>query len=128
MKKYFVLIAMLMVTSCLQVGCAEVNAYTDSGQMISISVNQEFFIALGSNRTTCYMWQENYDNDMIGLESIEYLLSDEAKQKLAGAGGVEFFRFKALKKGETEITMVYKRSWEEPSAQDLTKVFTITIE
>ena len=46
---------------------------------------------------------------------------------MVGAGGVEFFRFKALKSGQTEITMVYRRPWEEPSPQDVTKVFVVKI-
>jgi len=44
---------------------------------------------------------------------------------LLGAGGTELFRFEALKKGEVEITMVYKRSWEEEILQQ--KVFTVEV-
>jgi predicted secreted protein len=47
---------------------------------------------------------------------------------VSNVGGVDYFRFKALKAGEAEITMVYKRLWEDPTPQDATKVFTVNIE
>ena len=47
MKKFWLLVAVVAI--CLAAGCVgEVKTYTDSGQAISIGVNQEFIIALGS--------------------------------------------------------------------------------
>ena len=124
MKKFLVLVAIL--TICLLAGCVgEVKTYTDSGQTIGIGVNQEFVIALGSNPTTGYGWQESHDETMVELVESEYEMGAEAKQGMIGAGGIEYFRFKALKTGETEITMVYKRPWEAEIADQ--KVFTVNI-
>ena len=124
MKRLLILMAVLGI--CLVAGCVgEIKTYTDPGQTIDIGVNQEFVIALGSNPTTGYSWQESHDNTI--LELVEKTYKEEAKQGLVGAGGVEYFRFKALKTGKTEITLVYKRPWEEPTPQDVTKVFTINI-
>ena len=126
MRKFVILT--VMVTLCLLAGCVgEIKTYSDSGQAIEISINQEFIIALGSNPTTGYGWQESYDENMLALVEKTYELGKEAKQGLVGAGGVEYFRFKTLKTGETEITLVYKRPWEEPTPQDVTKVFTVNI-
>ena len=126
MKRLLILVAMVAI--CLLAGCVgKVNTYTDSGQAIDIGINQEFVIALGSNPTTGYMWQESYDENMLELVEKTYKPGKEAKQGLVGAGGVEYFRFKPLKTGETEITLVYKRPWEEPTPQDVTKVFTVSI-
>ena len=112
MKKFLILVAVVAV--CLAAGCAgEVKTYTDSGQTISIGVNQEFVIALGSNPTTGYMWQESHDETMVELVKSEYQMGEGAQQGMVGAGGVELFRFKALKTGQTEITLVYKRPWEQ---------------
>ena len=44
---------------------------------------------------------------------------------MVGAGGVEYFRFKAVKTGRTEITLVYQRPWEEEILNQ--KVFTVHI-
>ena len=126
MKRLLILV--IVVAICMLAGCVgEVKTYTDSGQTIDIGVNQEFVIALGSNPTTGYGWQENYDESMLELVEKTYKPGKEAKQGVVGAGGVEYFRFKTLKTGETEITLVYKRPWEEPTPQDVTKVFTVSI-
>jgi len=118
-----IVVAIGMLTGCV----GEIRTYTDSGQAIDIGVNQEFVIALGSNPTTGYGWQESYDESMLELVEKTYKLGKEAEQGVVGAGGVEYFRFKTLKTGKTEITLVYKRPWEEPTPQDVTKVFTVNI-
>jgi len=127
-KRLLLLVAVL--TIFLVAGCiGEVKTYTDAGQAIEIGVNQEFVIALGSNPTTGYSWQASYDETMLELVGGQstYKPREEAKELVVGAGGVEYFRFKALKTGETEITLVYKRPFEEPTPEDVTKVFTISI-
>ena len=124
MKRLLVLVAVVAI--CMLAGCAgEVKTYTDSGQTIDIGVNQEFVIALGSNPTTGYSWQESYDENMLELVEKTYELGEEAKQGLVGAGGVDYFRFKTLKTGETEITLVYKRPWEEEFLEQ--KIFKVSI-
>ncbi len=126
MKKFLILVAVVAIS--LAVGCiGEGKTYTDSGQTIAIGVNQEFVIALGSNPTTGYGWQESHDESMLGLVEKTYKPGEASKQGMVGAGGVEYFRFKPLKAGETEITLVYKRPWEEATPQDATKVFTVSI-
>lgn len=122
-KPLMSLVLVAVIASCLVAGCVgKVKAYTDSGQTISIAVNQEFIIALGSNPTTGYGWQESHDEAMLKLVEKTY---EQGKQGLVGAGGIEFFQFKTLKKGKTEITLVYKRPWEEETIDK--KVFTIDI-
>jgi len=122
------LILLVVAATCLVAGCVgEVKTYTDPGQTIDIGVNQEFVIALGSNLTTGYSWQASYDETMLELVGGQstYKLSEEAKEGVVGAGGVEYFRFKALKTERTKITLVYKRPWEEEILDQ--KVFTINI-
>ncbi len=126
MKRLLILVAVVVI--CLMASCVRgVKTHIDSGQTIDIGVNQEFVIALGSNPTTGYMWQESHDENMLELAEKTYKLGKEAEQGMVGTGGVEYFRFKPLKTGETEITLVYKRPWEEPTPQDVTKVFTVNI-
>ena len=54
-----------------------------------------------------------------------YEPGEYAEQGVVGAGGTELFRFKALESGEVEITMVYKRTWEEEVLDQ--KVFTVDV-
>ena len=124
MKKLLIVVAVVAIF--LVAGCAGgVKTYTDSGQTINIGVNQEFMIALDSNPTTGYSWQESYDDSLLQLVGKSYEMGKAAKQGAVGAGGVEYFRFKALKTGKTEITLVYKRPWEEERLYE--KVFTVNI-
>ena len=122
MKRFLVLLVVL--ATFLMAGCVgEVESYTDPGQTIDIGVNQQFVIALGSNPTTGYSWQESHDAAMVEL--MEKIYKEVAKQGVVGAGGVEYFRFKALETGETDITLVYKRPWEQEIFAQ--KVFTINM-
>ena len=124
MKKVLVLVA--VVAAFLVAGCAGgAKTYTDPGQTINIGVNQEFVIALDANPTTGYDWQESHDEAMLELTEKTYELGKTAKQGMVGAGGVDYFTFKALKAGETKITIVYKRVWEAESIDQ--KTFTVNI-
>ena len=124
MKKHLILVAMVAIL--LVAGCAGgIKTYTDSAQTINIGTNQEFIIALDSNPTTGYMWQESYNGSMLELVEKHYEMGEKAEQGAVGAGGVEYFQFKALKTGTTEITLVYKRPWEEEPIDQ--KVFTVNI-
>ena len=125
MKK---LILALILMVCLITGCGGgVKAYSDSEETIDSGVNTEFIIliALESNPTTGYSWEASYDETMLELVEETYELGEYAKQGVVGAGGTELFRFRALNSGEVEITMVYKRSWEEEALDQ--KVFTVDI-
>ena len=125
MKRLLILVAVAAI--CMLAGCVgEVKTYTDSGQTIDIGANQEFVIALGSNPTTGYAWQESHDGAMLELVEKTYKPGEEAKQGAVGVDGIEYFRFKTLKTGETEITMVYKRPWEEEILEQ--KVFIVNVE
>ena len=129
MKKFLILATVAIVATSLVAGCVEVKTYTDSGQTIDIGVNQEFFIALGANPTTGYGWQETYDETMLGMVGEKtYKPGEEAEEGVVGAGGVEYFRFKALKAGETEVTLIYKRPQDASTPRHVTKVFTVNIE
>ncbi len=126
MKRALLLVAAVVLTLGLVAGCTTVPTYDDAGQDIDIGLDQEFIIALGSNPTTGYSWQESYDETMLELVKWDY--EEEAEEEdVVGAGGVEYFRFLTLQAGETEITLTYERPWEDGDPVE-TKVFTVIIE
>ena len=130
MKNFVISSIVAVVGICILAGCTReregLKTYTDSNQIIGVSVRQEFVIALDSNITTGYSWQISYDQNMLELVEKTYEQNPNPRG-LVGVGGVEYFRFKASNIGETEITFVYRRSWEEPTPQDKTKVFIVRI-
>ncbi len=80
-----------------------------TAEAILVEVGDSFILSRDSNPTTGYAWQAQFDDELLELVETKFEPSSEA----IGAGGVESFEFRALKQGDTEITMVYKRSWEE---------------
>lgn len=129
MKKLLPLMGLigLMLTTCLVAGCeAEVKAYSDPEQTIEVNADNQFdiVIALESNPTTGYSWEASYDQTQLELVDQSYE-PDENSEGLVGAGGTDIFRFKALKSGEAQITMSYKRSWETQVLEQ--KIFTVDV-
>ncbi len=124
MKGFATVAVISMLVVSLIAGCSGAVAYTDPERVINTTVNQEFTIALDSNPTTGYNWEVSYDENMLSLEKEEY--NPDAKAPgLLGAGGTQYYRFKALKVGATEITVTYKRSWKTGYAEQ--KAFTVDI-
>ena len=72
------LLSLALVATFLAAGCVgAVETHTDPGQTVTININQQFVIALGSNQTTGYSWQESYDQTM--LELVEKIYKEEIK-------------------------------------------------
>jgi len=97
-----------------------------SGKQVELSVGQSLVVTLDSNPgSTGYSWSlaQNSDDSVLGKTGNEYI---SPQTTLIGAGGKEEWTFKALKKGNSTISMVYSRPWETgtPPAQtfDLTVV------
>jgi inhibitor of cysteine peptidase len=132
MKRVLFLVVVVVLTLGLVAGCTTVMTYDDEGHEIDIGAGQEFIIALGSNPTTGYSWQASYDEAKLELIPGEdgkqsTYEPDETDEPAMGSGGVEYFRFKALEAGETEITLTYAQPWEGGGVGD-TKVFTVVID
>ena len=124
MKRLFVLIMASLLALSLLAGCGGVKTYVDEDGVLKTGVNQEFVIALDSNPTTGYDWEASFDDNMLSVVEKKYNPGEKAPG-LVGAGGTQYFRFKALRKGSTEITVTYKRSWETDYAEQ--KVFQVDI-
>ena len=120
------LIAVPALLICGLAGCGGAGTYTDAAQPISVKVGAEFVIAQESNPSTGYSWQPTYE--MSELQLVERTFQQrEGTGGTVGAGGTESFRFRALKGGSARLTLVYKRSWEQQSEGQITKVFTVNI-
>jgi inhibitor of cysteine peptidase len=118
----------LVILTALSVGCSKgEKIYTESSEAIITSVNAEFTITLESNPTTGYSWKFDYDKNMLNLGNEEYKTDSKADKQMVGAGGTQFTKFKALKRGQTSVKFTYRRAWEQPSPEDKTQIFNITI-
>ena len=107
----FVLAALIITAGGCTVG-GGVKEYRDPAVPIEVEKGNEFAIALESNPTTGYQWRlaEPLDEKIITLEKSEYI---EPETELMGAGGEEKWTFKAAGLGETTVSLIYIRPWEE---------------
>ena len=92
-----------------------------SSQTLQVAPGETFEIALESNPTTGYTWQAEYDEKCLELVGQAF----EPSSDLIGAGGIETLVFKAVEDGETKVTLVYQRPWEETSIE--TQVFDVQV-
>ena len=97
---------------------------TDPSQNIEIGISEQFIITLESNPTTGYEWQADFDESLLKLVQDE-LKPAKTEPSMTGVGCKQSFTFQGVKKGKTEVTLTYKRSWEEGFAEQ--KVFAISI-
>jgi predicted secreted protein len=97
--------------------------YSNPAQRITVPVGVAFVINVDSNPTTGYTWKETYDNTMLKMVK----RFTPASSGMVGAGGVERFEFQGIRSGETEITLIYWRSFEPNNPPLETKTFNVTI-
>jgi inhibitor of cysteine peptidase len=89
-----------------------------NGKEIQMVLGSTLQVALNSNPSTGFKWELVKINDASVLEKGESIFETPmVKQKegsppIVGAGGMEFWTFKALKRGTAIISMEYSRPWE----------------
>ena len=76
---------------------------------INTHLNDKFKINLVSNPSTAYSWILKYNHKFLKLVSSKYTPS---KTHLIGAPGVQNYVFKAIKKGNTTIDLVYVKVFD----------------
>lgn len=109
---FSILTSILLITACGN----KANASAEIAPKIDPNV---ISFAFQSNPTTGYAWAysllegDQYAALELDAEAYE---SDDQTGKLMGAGGISTFKFKAIKKGEQELTFRYVRDWDPESA------------
>ena len=93
--------------------------------MIELRVGDTHTIGLESNPTTGYSWQVGFEFNENLLELVDQ--SYEQVSNLVGAGGKEFFIFRALAHGMVEFSFDYKRPWEDEVLKTERFIFNIGV-
>ncbi len=106
----------VLVDYLLSVETEEINVnIEDEGGQVELEQGQILVVTLDSNPTTGYRWEQAENQEPI----LEQMGQPEFKQSLtggrpvAGGGGWEIFRFKAVRAGQMTLQLVYHRAWEE---------------
>ena len=110
-------VAVMLLMTIIAAGCRPAGVVrlemADNGRQIEVEVDQTLVISLESNPTTGFGWQlAEHEDPILKLMGEAEFQPSESKE-IVGAGGTETFRFKAISTGQTTLTLVYRRPWEE---------------
>ena len=79
-------------------------------EQVRVPVGEVFTIPLTANPSTGYDWTVKHDPAMV--EFLDYESNSARTPPAPGDQVYRTYKFKALKRGETKITLVYERSRE----------------
>jgi len=104
----------------------EKNVFTVEQNKVTVKAGTEFILKIISNHSTGYKWFEEapIDSSILQLKLVDYQITDKNSD---GGGGYEYWHFKALKTGETEVRLKYVQSWENLPADKMVN-FKIIVE
>jgi inhibitor of cysteine peptidase len=87
----------------------------DNGGQVALDQGQVLVVSLASNPSTGYGWEvTEVDESILRQEGEpEFVAPEAGATPLVGAGGTEIFRFVVAGSGQTNLTLAYRRSWEE---------------
>jgi inhibitor of cysteine peptidase len=112
-----------------QAGAAGVTVVTEqSGGEVRLKVGSVLEVRLEANHTTGYSWIAAPVVNPVLVRQGRAAYQEHAAGGKAGVGGVEVWRFKAVKAGKQGLQFEYRRPWEKgaPAAKIVT--FSVTVE
>ena len=128
MIKKISLLLLLVLTMTTLVGCGKPKDLTvavDGDRTIGARKGQVLIIELEANATTGYIWnlssQLEEGSMLRQLGKYRYI----HKARMIGAGGIQRYKFEAVKKGKQKLIFEYIRPWEkdsEPAKKYVVKV------
>lgn len=95
----------------------------DNGRSFTVARGTVLSIQLEGNPTTGYSWESS-----VGSRAVLNPTNDgdfKPSSSALGAGGTYTFQYQALARGRTDVTLVYRRSWE--TGVEPLKTFQVTI-
>lgn len=96
-----------------------------SGWPVALQVGQDLTARLTANRSTGYGWTLRAGSDGGILEQQGEAAYEPTGDGVPGAGGVEVFRLKAVKPGQTTLAFDYKRPGDASPAKSVTYAVTV---
>jgi inhibitor of cysteine peptidase len=99
----------------------------DPQETIEVSAGEEFTIVLEANPTTGYHWAIVGDLDQSVVEFVKTDYTSTSDPNLVGGGGLDVWTFKAVNKGQAQITLGYYPPSNDPVEPQQTTTFTVNI-
>ena len=123
-----VLYTIVLFIPILSILCSPVTiqkSEKDSGSSLKMNRGDTLEIVLKANPTTGYRWEvASVDSTILKNTGVEYK-PDKVPRGIVGSGGKSILRFRATKKGETDLKLIYHRPFEKNVPP--VKTFELTI-
>jgi inhibitor of cysteine peptidase len=95
---------------------------------VSLKVGAVLEVRLEANHTTGYSWVFAPAVNPVLMRQGRTVYQEHAAGGTVGAGGVEVWRFKAMKAGKQGLQFEYRRPWEKGSPPAKVVTFTVTVD
>jgi inhibitor of cysteine peptidase len=133
-KRFMVLIAVAAMASLVLSGCSPTGSSapgavsvdeSSSGKQVEIAAGGALTVTLESNATTGFQWELKSVGDPSVLQSQGGTYNAPEATGMVGAGGEEVWTFKALKAGNSSLSMEYSQPWE--GGTKAAQTFSLTV-
>jgi len=115
----------------LEVPCDDFMKQGAISKEVEVAVDGSLTVTLCSNPTTGFQWSESAQiSDQTVLEQLSHKFvgpESEPSPPPPGTPGQEVWTFKALKEGNSTISMEYSRPWEGGEKGEWTFVLTVVV-
>jgi inhibitor of cysteine peptidase len=95
---------------------------------VSLKVGAVLEVRLEANHTTGYSWVFAPAVNPVLMRQGRTVYQEHAAGSTVGAGGVEVWRFKAMKAGRQGLQFEYRRPWEKGAPPAKIVTFSVTVE
>jgi len=95
---------------------------------VSLKVGAVLEVRLEANHSTGYSWVFAPAVNPVLMRQGKTVYQEHVAESTVGAGGVELWRFKAVKAGKQGLQFEYRRPWEKGSPPAKVATFTVTVE
>ena len=143
MKSKLVLVGIIAVVSLGQLACSSVPSQVSVevscddfyeqpaiSDEATVAVGDSFTVTLCSNPTTGFQWSESAQiSDQTVVEQIDskFVSPQSEPPPPPGTPGQRIWTFKALKAGDSTVSLDYSRPWEGGEKGTWTFVLTVTV-
>jgi inhibitor of cysteine peptidase len=95
---------------------------------VNLKVGAVLEVRLEANHTTGYSWVFTPAVNPVLMRQGRTVYQEHGTGDTVGAGGVEVWRFKAMKAGKQGLQFEYRRPWEKDSPPAKVVTFTVTVD
>jgi len=113
----------------IEVTCDEFYEQQHISHQLETSVNMTVVLTLCSNPSTGFQWEDAQISNQGVLQQLErqYIGPESEPPPPPGTPGQEKWTFKALKAGQSVVSMKYSRPWEGGEKGEWTYTLTVTV-